>query len=274
MKTQTWDNEFTKLGGTFFAGRMERKASFIYPMHTHRDYAELFLIESGTAQHHINETICPVPEKTLILIRPSDRHGFDVPHDAYTVGYVSFPIETLEFLRNRYFRNENRFFWVRSKMPAHIMLSSGSFLSIENELERLFSKARIRVHVERFLLTLLAELLDQADLGTQNNAPAWLRCVLENLQDPELLRGGTKVFLEKSKRRPEYVSRAVKKFTGMTPTEVVNKARMTYAADQLKLTRLSLFAGKSALFVPFSLIGLPHIYFSDPQAGVEVVREA
>jgi len=203
-------------------------------MHSHYDYAELFLIEKGEVEHHVNGEVCNASEKTLILIRPSDRHKFKVPEDGCTMGHVSFQEETLQFLKDRYFQNENRFFWGHSKLPPHVTLHDDSFVHIGNELDKLFSKEHSLLHVERFLLNLLQELTTPKRLACQADEPAWLLHALKQLNEPEILLGGTATFFKVAGRSSEHVARTVRKHRCMTPTELVNQARMTYAATQLK----------------------------------------
>lgn len=64
--------------------------------------------------------------------------------------------------------------------------------------------------------------------------PLWLKTGLEKI--PQVLTEGVPGFVKACGRSSEHVSRATRKHLGATPGELINKARMNYTAQQLRMT--------------------------------------
>jgi len=64
--------------------------------------------------------------------------------------------------------------------------------------------------------------------------PEWLAQAIEKIRDPQNFVGGTLQFAALAARSAEHVARETKKHLGVTPTDLVNDARLDYAAMQLE----------------------------------------
>ncbi len=72
LRTLNWMDFAEK--DPFHVVRVQLPSQIHVSEHTHRDYAELFLVESGRITHRINNRRRHLEKGTLVLIRPGDIH--------------------------------------------------------------------------------------------------------------------------------------------------------------------------------------------------------
>jgi AraC family cel operon transcriptional repressor len=89
--------------------------------------------------------------------------------------------------------------------------------------------------LDRFLLNLFFEI-ESSSVLPFTKCPQWLQEAISKLNDPKVFQYGANSLAKLSGYSVEYVARTLKKCTGMTPSEVVNQARMEYAAALLATT--------------------------------------
>jgi AraC family cel operon transcriptional repressor len=92
-----------------------------------------------------------------------------------------------------------------------------------------------RFALELFLLQLLSSTHPDWRETLSPTAPTWLFDLTDKIKDPEQFRSGPVIIAKLAKRSPAYVARATKKYFGKTPTEMLNEARLDWAAKQLSL---------------------------------------
>jgi AraC family cel operon transcriptional repressor len=102
--------------------------------------------------------------------------------------------------------------------------------------ERLAGAARPRVLVDGFLMDLPALLSAAAAARERELAPEWLTAACRQLNAPEHFAGGTPALARLAGRSPSHVARATVRWLGVTPTDLVNAARMDYSARELATT--------------------------------------
>lgn len=205
-------------------------------MHAH-DYAEVFWIEKEAGVHLINGRRLPLGPGDLFLMRPQDTHDLRAatPSGLILVN-VSFPAETLEFLRQRYFPATPSFWGGQAGMPSHFKLSPAATRRLSAEADALAGEPRLRIHLERFLLNLLHSLGIRPHTTDLTAIPDWLRDALEQIRRPEHFEKGTRELARLAGRSPEHVSRQIRQHLGKTPTDIVTEARLHYASGQLTMT--------------------------------------
>jgi len=231
----TWESSHIK-GDFFHIARRHMSGKNPCRLHTH-EFAEVFWIDEGRGTHFINGKEMPLAAGDMVTIRPSDCHDF-VPIDekGFGVVNVAFPVDTLSFLREHYFPNQDRFFWATTELPFQLILSISQIRWMKGWAEHLARTEKTRLEVERFLLNVLYELNERCKLDPGDTVPAWLREALEKIREPEHFTRGTPELARLACRCPEHVTRELKKHLNMTATDVLNQARMEYAAVQLKMT--------------------------------------
>lgn len=204
--------------------------------HTH-DFFELFWVRRGSGWHETagrRIALCP---GTLVLIRPEDQHGFSAtPDDHFWIVNIAFARSTWAAMRDRYPRLQPDPFDADVDERHHV-LSGPLCAKLEEAAEELLGGQHDHLAIDRFLLNLLHVLGSAGASQMESNMPHWLAYTCREIAQPRHLRRGAAAFVELAGRSPEHVSRAARRFTGKTPTELLNDARLTYAAGRLAQTR-------------------------------------
>ncbi|MGO8839453.1 MAG: helix-turn-helix domain-containing protein [Limisphaerales bacterium] len=223
-------------GEAYHIARCDMCGPCPFKLHTH-DFAEVFWVERGKGVHDINCRRLPLERGTLVAMRPRDRHAFRCEtEDGYTIVNVAFTKDTLRLLRSRYFRTEDRFFWANGPLPFQVTLEASRMRWLQNWTEHLSRAPRTRLEGERFLIELLRELSARTAVDPENSLPDWLRNALEGIRDPRHFMLGTPQLAKLAARTPQHVNVVLKTRLGLTATEVVNRARLDYAAIQLRMS--------------------------------------
>jgi AraC family cel operon transcriptional repressor len=204
--------------------------------HTHDGFAECFLVISGRVRHLINGQEQILRAGQFIMIRSPDRHDFQpVRGENFTSRNIAFREETLDFIRMRYFPAQHNFWGGDDDLPAGWTLADETRERMERRIARLMTRPRKRIYIEQFLLDVLTDPPPGAH-RTAGPMPDWLELACEAVRDPAASAGGITAFFRLAGRSPEHVSRELKRCTGETPTELVNRLRLEQAARRLLLS--------------------------------------
>lgn len=97
---------FLSANEKFHIARVNITSSQDLSLHSH-DYAEILWVEKGTGIHHVNGHQFRLSPGDLIMVRPKDRHTFSSSGKGIVIVNVAFPVETLDYFRQRYFEWSN-----------------------------------------------------------------------------------------------------------------------------------------------------------------------
>ena len=223
-------------GEAYHIARRTMRGRMPCSLHTH-DFAEVFWVENGEGIHEVNGRLLPLKPGMLVAIRPKDRHGFPGGIAGCTIVNVAFPAKTLDFLRTRYYPGGKNFLWTAGPLPFQTTVSASQRRWLRDWASHLGSAPRSRLEIERFLLELLHELAATGPLGdVTRSLPDWLAHALEKICEPEHFVLGTPQFAKLAGRTPQHVNAVLKAARGVTSTEIVNQARLDYAAAQLRMS--------------------------------------
>ena len=205
--------------------------------HDH-DYVEVFWIESGEGVHRINGLTLPLEPGDLVMIRPQDRHDLQaLKPEGLRLVNVSFPEETVAFIKGRYFPTYKNFWGGTAPQPSRFKLSRQVTERIGLDSRALARAPRTRFHIERFILNLLALLKSsQAPARNAPEIPLWLSQACDEIQNPEHFSKGTPEFSRLAGRSSKHIARTTRALLNRTPGDIVNEARMFYAAEELAMT--------------------------------------
>lgn len=272
MRTIYW-RDIVQPGEAFHLARRQMRGRHPCDLHKH-DFAEIFWLEQGTGVQVVNGVRQKLEAGDLQFIRPDDGHEYfgDLNNGApvpYMLVNLAFAWETVEFLRTRYFPEDLRFFGGAEPLPAQFRLTPAQIHHWHQAVLELSTAPRRPMTIERFLLNLFHDL-GQTQMNPQLAAvsgmpgtglplvltptpadttsdgsllvrpgaacPAWLRSACEAIRERTQFLGGTRRFAELAGRTPEHVAREVRRCFGTTPTEIVNRARLSAAAADLALS--------------------------------------
>lgn len=202
-------------------------------LHDH-DFVELLYARGGCGRHRINGQELLFCGGEVILIHPQDRHQMWLePGEQLLYDVIGFQPSVLAMLRKRY-SQEFGAFWDETPSQG-VRLTTLQCNWLEGMLRELAANFTSRFLLERFLLNLAYEI-SRRPAEREGMAPLWLVQALHELSDIEVSRRGARVLAELTGRSFEHVSRVLKKSCGLTPSQVINRARVEYAASQLVLT--------------------------------------
>jgi AraC family transcriptional regulator, dual regulator of chb operon len=235
MNRLTW-NRFSRRGEiTHHAILHHVRPGGVQALHTHA-FAEVFWGIEGRGRHVINGKEGEFGVGDLVLLRPHDNHEFCADRGEDCLYYlVSFPARLLRMLAIRY--GDEGAAWLDSSAPPlqmHVTPLLREWL--DAAIPELLATGDDRLAIERFLLNLLYELRHEED-DPFTHCPAWLRRAIVELQHPDQFAYGARALAVLSGRSAEHVSRTLRRCTGMTPSRVINRIRLEYAAGQLILTQ-------------------------------------
>ncbi len=214
---------------TLHKGRKIRK-------HSH-DFAEIHWVDQGKALHWVNGKSMPMGPNHLLMIRPSDEHAFQcgLDHDFVFV-VLAFPAEILRHIRERYFAASSLFYGGTQPQPEMIELDGSLIERLNEQADILANAPRNLFHLERFLLNMLFMIDSHSLPMVPVVCPNWLRRAYGLIQHPQALSGGLKAFRQLCGKSDAHISKACKKWLNATPSQIINKFRMDYAAKELAMS--------------------------------------
>lgn len=207
------------------------------PPHTH-DHHELFWVEDGEGIEWINGGKRPLTAGLLVLVRADDAHAFTAAQPGAVVRFVNFafPVSLWTGLRERHFSRRAVYFAEKNPGRREWRLEPADLERLRAMARDLAAGARDLLSTEAFLLGVLALLAGLESRHEAGRLPSWLSGSLARIQEPRHFARGTPEFARLAGCSPEHLARAVRRHLGRTPTDVVNEARLTYAAQQLCTT--------------------------------------
>lgn len=204
------------------------------PHHLHRhDFHELFMVETGTAEHWINGARQSLDRGSLVFVRPDDAHAFAAGETPTRIVNVLFRRETAAHLAARYADElSGRFFWAASPLPPVVHLSGPALDRALNLAHELNTAHRSLAHIEEFLLTVMLRIVPLPETAA-GRVPDWLAAACARARDPEIFRHGAAGFVRAAGRGHEHVCRKTREHLGVTPSAFINRIRMEHAARLL-----------------------------------------
>lgn len=229
-------NEFASGDEAFHVAGLSSSSPPSMEEHTHAGFAECFLVVSGRVRHLVNGAEQDLSAGQFVLMRPSDRHRFrPARNDPFSFRNVAFPSSVLDDLRRRYFPDGEWLADERGALPPVVTLRDAALERMELRIARLMSRPRRRIYIDLFLLEVLADPPEPARRGGPP-LPDWLERACDALNDPAAFAEGIPALFRLAGRSPEHVTRELKRRTGETPTERVNRLRIEHAARRLLLS--------------------------------------
>ena len=206
-------------------------------LHTH-DFPEVFWVEAGRGLHRINGEEKRLDPGDLVFVRPSDRHVLAAADAAgFLLVNLAFPAPVLRGLLARHRAEIAPLHGVRSLLPIQVRLSAAQIEALGREIAILEGAPEgvRRLALERCLLGLYSIAAARPSVPGAAPLPDWLARALERVKEPAWFARGAAGLARAAGRSPEHVARTVRALLGCTPGDCVNRARMEYAARELRL---------------------------------------
>ena len=203
--------------------------------HRH-DFYEVFWIEEGVVDHHINGQCDPLPVGACVFIRAEDSHSFHNPYEGETSWTnTTFPAHYIANVAERYAKDLAWWPWDgSSKQPFQCQLHEGYVDRLKAYAARLPAQPR-RIDVDWFLCQLLRLIEPALPKPQAQRPPEWLNNATKALQnDLFLLAEGQPALVRLCARCSEHINRTCKAHYSMTSTDLVRHLRLEQAARLLR----------------------------------------
>ncbi len=214
----------------------DHRNSTPHTSHSHT-FCELFWVESGEGYHWINGEQRLMTPGYLALIRPEkDAHAFSVKEEGGHICFhnLAFHRPLWERIRRRHFQKGTLFFSEPDHRQCEWLLDTTLLERVRILAKTLLTEYPDALSLEAFLLALLTLLRNQSvRLEESQTIPEWLLNARERVQAYPAFQGGASAFVRYAGRCPEHVARECRRHFKMTPREMINEARLNYAASQL-----------------------------------------
>ncbi|HCP82421.1 MAG TPA: AraC family transcriptional regulator [Octadecabacter sp.] len=198
-------------------------------LHT-QDFHEMLWVQNGTVRLHTPAGKHDLREGDLLFISPDHPHGLQGRGDASMVVSLAIRPGVINAIGNRHGDLSGVAFWGRGLEIAHRDIRQ--LAALNQAALKLERSPRRKLFLEAFLLPLLVAL-DRPPEGLSPDAPDWLISACSAAQNPDVFRDGAAGFVASTGRAHPHVSRTMRRFLGITPSDYVNAQRMEYAARRL-----------------------------------------
>ena len=198
--------------------------------------------------HRVNGVLQRLTAGTILLIRPDDIHEFiSIPEKKLEFICFSFKKEALErffiYMEGTNFPKNQL---LNSPMPPMCRLSKYETEHLFMRIQNLkFNKTEDKDRINRDFRLILCEIFshfceDSAADYSENDIPEWFEKTCTKMKMYENFSKGLPKMIDISGKTPEHLSRTVKKYYGITPSEFINNIRLNFAAKQLLTTSASI----------------------------------
>lgn len=202
------------------------------PLLHSQDFHELIWVQNGTVRLHLDGTRIDLAEGDLLFISPDQLHGLQGRGEAAMVVSIAIRPGVIHAIGSRHEDLSGIGFWGDQARPWIAHRDIRQLAALNQAALQLERSPRRKLYLEAFLMPLLVAL-DRPPAGLLPDAPAWLVTACAAAQTPDVFRDGAAGFVAVTGRAHPHVSRTMRKFMGLTPSDYVNTQRMDYAARKL-----------------------------------------
>ncbi len=207
-------------------------------LHTH-DFFEIFWVTQGQVRHHINGTEQIISTNMICFVSPEDCHQFSL-YKCDFARFINVAFSVSIYDKIQQIINQ---IGLNSFKSCHFQLSYDvipilrqkvSMLSANNKNIAGFDPQSLLIS---FLLDIFLWL--QRPFTQTKSVPLWLQEACYDMRFSQNYSIGLKRFVQLSGKSQEHLTRALKKYYGITPSEYINRIRLYNAAQLLKSSKKS-----------------------------------
>ena len=197
-------------------------------LHDH-DFFELFWVQNGTVRHHLPEGGENLTEGDVIFLQPGQAHGLQGRGEHALVASICIHPTTVKALARRHPSLNGHLFWAKTG-PIRRRRDIRQLTALNQAAVQLERSACDTLAAEAFLLPLCADLTAEAFPA---DMPSWLASACEAARDPDVFRDGAAGLVALTGKAHPHVSRSMRRYLGVTPSDYINDIRMRHAARAL-----------------------------------------
>lgn len=207
--------------------------------HCH-DFYEIFIVASGDIIHWVNGSTQKLSEGSLVFIRPDDVHYYvyDNPQENTEYINLAFSKEVAQQLFAYLSYNFPSKDLLNCDMPPTVILNSiekKHLLSQIGELNVInwHDKKALNLRVKVLLADVFTRHFYNIEKNNDDTIPPWLSHLTHIMEQPKNFIAGIDKMTEVSNRSREHISRCLKKYLNLTPSQYINDLRINYASNLL-----------------------------------------
>jgi AraC family transcriptional regulator, dual regulator of chb operon len=205
--------------------------------HDH-DFPEVFWLEEGSCRHVVNGRQETLHEGHTVLIRPRDAHALSAfGRRRFRITNVELSPSLCSSLAQAFPEELGAPFGPARRDPATWEVAHPG--ELRQLALALADGPATPFRVTAFLLDLFRRLMPQPAPSFPEGTPAWLQIACQQTREPEVFRAGVPELVRLAGRSHEHVGRACRRHLGKTPSNIVNRHRVEYAARELRLSSRS-----------------------------------
>lgn len=214
--------------------------------HTH-GYYEIFLSINGIATHYVNNKEQLIQPGSLVFVRPSDKHCYETQDKNGSYEFINFAFGSkhasaiFSYFDDIYPFSE----LLHCELCPIVQLlphETKSFIKRFNDLNTVpydnFAEQKLRIR--RLLTDIIPKFFDTKNNDVVEEIPYWLLHTYNEMKKTENFVAGIDKMTELSGKTPEHLSRMLKKYYNITPSQLVNNLRLNYAVNLLTNTNLKI----------------------------------
>lgn len=242
MNYTTLKAEYHINSSTGFKYHYVNSETEIFKVHKH-EFFEIVIADRGTPVHIFNGKKEKLEKNTLLFIRPDDIHGFLADSHFYFAN-LAFSKEIAEnlflYLADPF--SEEKL--INSENPPSVILSDAEKEKIMNEISSVNalcadSEKEIAFRFKIILFEIFTKYLYLNEKHKTSETPFWLDYMIEKMKQKKNFSVGTGAMTKISGRSREHISRCLKKYFNVTPSQFLTEIRLNYAANMLLNSNLS-----------------------------------
>ena len=197
-------------------------------LHDH-DFFELFWVQNGKVRHHLPDGAETLTEGDIVFLRPGQVHGLQGRGEHALVVSLCIHPTTIKSLAKRHPSLTGHLFW-SGNGPVQSHRDIRQLAALNHAAVLLERSTCDTLAAEAFLLPLCADLTAESYPA---DTPTWLATACTAAKDPAIFRDGAAGLVALTGKAHPHVSRTMRKHLGETPSDYVNRIRMTHAVRAL-----------------------------------------
>jgi len=206
-------------------------------LHCH-EYFEIFVTVDDNIIHIVNNTEQILSKGSLVFIRPNDTHSF-VNNKEFQFINLTFDKETIENLFTYLSDGFPSKMLLDSKYPPTVQLTDEECKELVSQINSLNTfdwndKKQLKLQMRIVLANIFTKYFTNIKYYTnEKSMPKWLKNTCDEMKKIENFSIGIDALVSISQKTYEHISRSMKKFLNVTPTEFINDIRINYIANML-----------------------------------------
>lgn len=206
-------------------------------LHRH-DFHEFFLVTAGEADHLVNHAVQKLRPGTLVYIRPSDQHCYRGGEDLFCFINLAFSGTAAQRCLDYLAGCMNITGLQQEELPPQALLPGTVWQDLAARLQRwntipLQQVAAKRLALRAILIELFTCLLQARLVEPREHQPRWLTDLLAAMRSKENMTAGLAAMRSLSGKSHEHLCRALRRYTGQSPSAFICRLRLSYAANLL-----------------------------------------